>query len=302
MQLISKQDIKHKLNENHYSKATIGVYLSWIGRFIKYHGIEFKQYNIQHIPEYLASLESKNLKFSTYNQSINAIAFFYNKILRLPVNKPFIASLRLPHSAKLPDTLTKDQINSIVYHLKGYYQLLVYLLYGCGLRSSEVLNLKVKDIDQVNNQLTVSNDKYFRVLPIPIKIHGQLKKQLAFVAEIHNKDITNKFFHGDQFENCYLFPMKQLCSNSEGRLIRLPIISNTLNYNIMAATNKANIPFKVTAQTFRHSYAVRLLQNQIDLKTVQKLLSHKNASSTLIYTHIAQNISQKKCLSPLDLE
>ena len=96
--------------------------------------------------------------------------------------------------------------------------------------------------------------------------------------------------------------MKQLCSNSEGRLIRLPIISNTLNYNIMAATNKANIPFKVTAQTFRHSYAVRLLQNQIDLKTVQKLLGHKNASSTLIYTHIAQNISQKKCLSPLDLE
>ncbi|MDC9726676.1 MAG: tyrosine-type recombinase/integrase, partial [Candidatus Thioglobus sp.] len=185
---------------------------------------------------------------------------------------------------------------------KGSYQLLVYLLYGCGLRSSEALNLKIKDIDTNKNQLTVSNIKHFRVLSIPTKISSELNTHISFVTQMHTKDSRSKFFNKVDADESYLFPMKQLCNNSDGMLTRMSIISNTLNYNISTAATKANTPFKVTAQTFRHSYAVRLLQNQIDIRTVQKLLGHKHASSTLIYTHIAQNISQRKSLSPLDLE
>ncbi len=302
MQLINKQEIIQKLNENHYSEATIRVYQSWIERFMKYHQIEFDQYSIKHISEYVSSLSLKNLKTSTYNQALNAIVFFYNKILKLPTSKAFVSELRLSNHENLPDTLTKEQIDSIVCHLKGSYQLLVYLLYGCGLRSSEALNLKVKDIDQVNNRLTVSNQKYFRTLSIPTKISGELNNQIYFVSKMHAKDSKSKFFSKTDVNNSYLFPMKQLCNNQDGLLIRMSIISNTLNYNISAATKKTNITFKVTAQTFRHSYAARLLQNQIDIKTVQKLLGHKHASSTLIYTYIAQNISQRKSLSPLDLK
>ncbi|MDC9727531.1 MAG: phage integrase N-terminal SAM-like domain-containing protein, partial [Candidatus Thioglobus sp.] len=185
MRLINKQEITQKLNENHYSEASIGVYQSWIGRFVKYHNIELTQFKTKHISEYLASLALKNLKSSTYNQALNAIVFFYNKILNVPINKSFVSELRLTHSVNLPDVLTKEQIDSIIYHLKGSYQLLVYLLYGCGLRSSEALNLKIKDIDTNKNQLTVSNIKYFRVLSIPTKISSELNTQIDFVTQMH---------------------------------------------------------------------------------------------------------------------
>nr|WP_281064677.1 tyrosine-type recombinase/integrase [Abyssogena phaseoliformis symbiont] len=95
--------------------------------------------------------------------------------------------------------------------------------------------------------------------------------------------------------------MKQLCNNVDRLLIRLPIIRNTLNYNPSLAAKKAKITMKISTQTFRHSYAVHLLQNQIDLKTVQKLLSHKYIGSTLIYSHAAQKESSNKPLSPLDM-
>lgn len=303
MTLISEQEIIKKLNENYYSGKTTAVYLSWILRFFKYHNIKIDQLKLDHIKPYLDHITTdKQLKVTTHNQALNAIVFFYQNILNLEIDKSLISKLRKDHKHSIPNILSREQIESIIFHLKGHYQLLVYLLYGCGLRSSEVLNLKIKDIDFDTNRLTISNPEYLRSLAMPTKITNDLKNQIDFITSTYTKDIKSKFFNNTGKGNCYLFPMKQLSNDINGKLIRSPIISNTLNYNITTASKKAGINFKVTAQTFRHSYAVHLLQNQIDIKTVQKLLGHKHASSTLIYSYATQKISKDKALSPLDLE
>ena len=302
MTLINKQEIIRKLNESHYSDKTVSVYASWICRFIKYHNLDNNKLEIKHIQSYLKYLvNNRSLKPSTHNQALNSVVFFYQKILTIKINKSSVSALRTDHKQNALDILSKKQVENVAYHLKGQYQLLVYLLYGCGLRSSEVLNLKIKDINFVTNQLTVSNLKYYRTLSIPTKITNSLKSQIEFIKGIHHKDKKNKFFKSTSEHHCYLFPMKQFCNDKDNKLIRSPIISNTLNYNITTAAKKAGITFKVTAQTFRHSFAVRLLQDQIDIKTVQKLLGHKHASSTLIYSYVTQKISRRKSLSPLDL-
>ncbi|SMN02047.1 Integrase [uncultured Candidatus Thioglobus sp.] len=302
MKRISKHDINAKLNDNHYSDKTTGIYQSWIMRFVKYHHLNHQNFEIKHIQNYLAHLSHHNFKASTHNQAVNALVFFYQKMLGIKISKAFISELRFNHKTNLPDILSKKQIESIIYHLKGHYQLLVYLLYGCGLRSSEALNIQIKDLNLDDKQLHISDAKHQRVLPVPNKIISSLKYQIDFVSKIYDKDSQSKFFHNSGVENCYLFPMKQLCNNESGKLIRTQIISNTLNYNIITASKKAKIACKVTAQTFRHSYAVHLLQNQIDIKTVQKLLGHQYGSSTLIYAHAVQKISKNKVLSPLDME
>ncbi|MDC9715084.1 MAG: tyrosine-type recombinase/integrase [Gammaproteobacteria bacterium] len=300
MRRISKQEIVQSLNDNHYSATTISAYQSWIVRFLKYHNKTSLLFTTQDIQKFLTSLTVKQVKASTYNQALNAIIFLYDKILNIPINNALSSALRLKRNNHLPKTLSKKQISAIAYHLKGSYQLIVYLLYGCGLRSNEVLNLKLGDIDLTNNQLTVSSHKHARVLSIPLRIINEIHNQISFVTEQYNKDTKSKFFQKNNTDALYLFPMKQLCNSMEGQLTRFPIISNTLNYNIIAAAKKVNIDFKVTAQTFRYSYALHLLQNQVDIKTLQKLLGHKHASSTIIYSRMAQQVSQNKSLSPLD--
>ncbi|SMN12779.1 Integron integrase IntIPac [Bathymodiolus heckerae thiotrophic gill symbiont] len=282
------------MNDNHYSVTTVNAYQSWIVRFLKYHNKALSLFTTQDIQDFLTDLIVKQVKTSAYNQALNAIIFLYNKILNVPINNNLNSALRLKHNNHLPQTLSKKQISAIAYHLKDSYQLIVYLLYGCGLRSNEVLNLKLGDIDLTNNRLSVSNHKYARVLSIPLKITDEIRNQMSFVSEQYNKDSKSKFFQKNNTDALYLFPMKQLCNSAEGQLTRFPIISNTLNYNIIAAAKKINIDFKVTAQTFRYSYALHLLQNQVDIKTLQKLLGHKYARSTIIYSHIAQQVSQKQ--------
>lgn len=302
MSLISKQELIRQLNENHYSQATIDIYASWMLRFVNYHNLPAEQLSIEHIQPFLNGLSQvKKIKTSTYNQALNAIIFLYKKILKIAVDQTLIKDLRSSAKQNLPEVLSRAQINNIAMQLRGVYQLIVYLMYGCGLRTSEVLALKIKDIDLNSQQLSVGSSDSFRTLPIPNKVMGQLQAQIGFVSNTYASDIRSKFFKDTGRQECYLFPMRNLCNDAEGMLIRLPIISNTLNYNIASASKKAHIDINVTTQTFRHSYALHMLQNQVDLKTLQKLLGHKHISSTLVYTHLARAHSKTHLNSPLDL-
>ena len=86
-----------------------------------------------------------------------------------------------------------------------------------------------------------------------------------------------------------------------GKMIRFHILDKTFGRNIKVASYKAQIPKKVSAHTFRHSYATHLLQNGIDIRTIQELLGHKDISTTMIYTHIVRELNKSDLISPLDL-
>jgi site-specific recombinase XerD len=100
----------------------------------------------------------------------------------------------------------------------------------------------------------------------------------------------------------FLFPMRNVAKDPRSDTIRRHHIHPaTLGRNIRVATQKSDIYKRVTSHTFRHSYATHLLQNGIDLRSIQELLGHKSVETTMIYTHVVAQMNKSKIFSPLDL-
>lgn len=307
-----------KLREKHYSRRTEKSYITWINRFLEYFQTEtIEQLTKNQIEEYLTHL-AIHLKVSpsTQNQAFSAILFLFRYVINKPLTFENIKALRAREKQHLPVVLSKEEVKQIIYQMNGTYRLMLSLLYGCGLRLKELLQLRIKDIDLDMNNLYIINSKSKkdRVVPLPAAIKEELTYHIDKIKTIHCKDLTDGFGYIDlphalrlkykdaeaEFKWQYLFPMryrvKSGCTEK-----RYPILERTFARNIKAAVKKAMINKKVSAHTFRHSYATHLLQNGFDIRTIQELLGHKDVSTTMIYTHIIRKVNKETICSPLDM-
>jgi len=258
-----------------------------------------------------------NVSPTTQNQAFSAILFLYRDVLRVDMKEWNIQALRAQERKHIPVVLTKDEVKQIISGVDGIYQLILKLMYGCGLRMSEVLNIRVKDIDFGFDKVYIWDSKSLkdRTIPLPVSIKSELRMQVEKTKEQHAIDLENGFgsvwlpHHlnkkylsaGKETAWQYLFYMKKISVDPQTKKERRHhILEATLSRNIQNAVKKSQIYKRVTSHIFRHSYATHLLQTGVDLRSIQELLGHKSIETTMIYTHVVKEMNKESVKSPLD--
>jgi integrase len=219
----------------------------------------------------------------------------------------------------IPTVLNHAELKRVLGKLPIPFNLIVSVLYGCGLRLAECLNLRVSSLD-FDNELVILHDgkgKKDRSVPMPKKLRSELQAQVGRVAKLLERDLEVADFGGvflpqsianksprvvTEFHWQWLFPAKMLTLvPDEGCYRRYHNYDKHVGAAIRAAVRKAKIPKRVTAHTFRHTFASHLLAANVDLRTIQELLGHSDIRTTMVYTHTVPNRTKKEMVSPLDL-
>ncbi len=301
----------------HLSRRTEDTYHNFIKRFILFHNKRHpNEMGAAEITEFLTDLAvNGKVSASTQNQAFFSIMFLYRDVLR--INLPNIEGvIRAKRPEHLPVVFTVSEAKAILANLKGVPYLVASLLYGAGLRLTEALHLRVKDIDFETNQITVRDGKGAkdRTTLLPESLREPLTQHLIKVKFIHTEDLRRGFGEiwmlfalSKKYPNAakewkwqYIFPSAKLSPTREDGVVRRHYTSDsTIQKAVRDSMKHAEIIKHGNCHTFRHSFATHLLENQYDIRTVQELLGHKNVSTTQIYTHVLKNKSFVK--SPLDV-
>jgi site-specific recombinase XerD len=262
-----------KLEENlklrNYSRETIKGYILYVQKYLDFtDSINCERVNAETAKEFIL-LQLKKKEPASVGHMIFALKYFFREILkeRLDIPNP-------KRNKKIPIILTKDEIKKMIDITSNIkHKLILKVLYGCGLRVNEVINLNKMDLN-FNEKLVyikLGKGKKDRFVKIPESLSEQLKQYITLI----DSDIL--------FE-----------SNRGGRLTK-----KTISKIVENAAKKAGIEKCVYPHLLRHSFATHMLEQGTDLRIIQKILGHSDIKTTQIYTQISQ-ASIKNVKSPLD--
>ncbi|MCR4279036.1 MAG: tyrosine-type recombinase/integrase, partial [bacterium] len=260
------------LRLRNYSSKTRKVYLMYIKEYISFSkrvGITEKQ---EAVEEFLLAKQERGQSPQTINLALSAVKFFYTNVLK---DTKKIDLKFAKRNKKLPIILSRADIEKIIVETENpKYRLMIALGYGCGLRVSEVINLKVADLDIDDLVVHIKNakGKKDRISVLPERLKNDLRNMIA------GKNAGEFVFH----------------SNRGGKLT-----VTSLQKMFRKSLEKTKINKPATFHSLRHSFATHLLENGIDVRYVQELLGHANIRTTQIYTHVT-NPSLKNIKSPLE--
>jgi integron integrase len=311
-------DLSDEIKTRHYSRKTLKAYADWIRKFQGFlHDKLPRELSETDVKAYLTYLAVKcKVSASTQNQAFNSLLFLYRHILK----KDFGDHKDVPRAKKskyIPVVLSRREIDAVFKHLSYPYDLVVKLLFGCGLRLFECLKLRVQNFNFDEGILSIQDGKgkKSRTVPIPRTITPELLKQLETVRKLHDTDLTAGYsgaFLDDLLEKKYpkaakdfiwqwFFPQQSLTPvPAKNELRRYHLHESHVQEALYEAVRRAKLTKRVTAHTFRHSFATHLLQANYDIRTIQTLLGHSDVRTTMIYTHCVPSRTVKEAKSPLD--
>ena len=310
--------LKNEINVRHYSIKTFKTYSQWIRQFQAFVKNKAPQsLTNADVKRFLTFLAVKRkVAAATQNQALNSVLFMFRHIIKVEFGdlKGTVRAKRKPY---IPVVLSRPEIDSVIANLSYPYDLVAQLLYGCGLRLFECLQLRVQDLNFDTGILAVHDGKgrKDRSVPLPERIYPELRNQIEQVKQVHQQDLEAEYdgtFLFDQLEKKYKGSAKELCWQwffpaktltyvpGSGEHRRYHLHESHVRKAIKAAVRKAKIVKRATSHTFRHSFASHLLQANYDIRTIQELLGHSDIRTTMIYTHTVKSRTLKEAKSPLD--
>ena len=260
-----------------YSSNTINTYTGLLSTFFETNNFNLQKLEglseKQMIPLAIAHINKRNYGYASQKQFISALRLFFKEVFRKNVDLHSLYPTQKPHT--LPNILSQSEIRLLLNNISNTkHRAMLTTVYGLGLRSGELLKLKISDID--SNRMLVSirasKGKKDRIVMLPPKLLQLLREYF-------------KTYRPDKF----------LFEGRNGEMYS----SASLNKVFKNAKDKVGIKKYATLHTLRHSFATHLLEKGTDIRVIQKLLGHNNIGTTLLYTKVSNNlIVQVK--SPLD--
>ncbi|MGX7668777.1 tyrosine-type recombinase/integrase [Flavobacterium pedocola] len=258
-----------------YSPNTLRSYANDFAQYLYYlKEINAKDCTEKEVREYLLyCINELRLKENTIHSRINAVKFYYQKVLFQ--DKIFLEIPRPKKQSKLPKALSMYEIRRIFEATENLkHNTMLKLCYGMGLRLSEIINLKIANIDSTSMRVHIERGKgkKDRFVNLPESILEQLRN---YYKEYRPKVYLFEGQHGGQYS------------------------STSIQQVFKKSLEKAHITKKVGIHSLRHSFATHLLENGTDIRFIQELLGHRDIKTTFVYTHVTDN-SIRKISSPLD--
>lgn len=237
-----------------------------------------------------------NVANSTQNQAFSALMFLYTNVLGLDVGE-LTGVVPAKTSEKKLTVLNTDEVELIMTRLNGTYKLMAMLVYGSGMSMTEVVGLRVKDLDFDLQRIMVSNgrDQKHRLVPLPTMAADALRNQMASVKSIHKQDLKDGFGSvylphaierkhpnaNKTFRWQYLFPSPSLSTDPRsGGIHRHHISKSVLQKAVLQATRETGIMKDVHSDLFRYSFAIHMLAAGLDIRTLKELLGQSNLKTT----------------------
>lgn len=269
--MLNKLDTELKIRG--FSELTVKAYKRHNMQFLDYTKKDPQAIEEQDIKAYMAYMMSeKKFKPASVSLILSALKFFYKDILE----KDIFARIKPPKTEKkLPTVLSKDEIKKLFEVIDNKkHRLLVELMYSSGMRVSEVVKIKVNDLELAERMARV--------------MAGKGKKDRNIIISKRAADKIESYLAKRKEDSEYLFPSKQ------GHL-SIRMAQKIVNNN----AKKAGIKKRVYCHALRSSFATHLLENGTDIRIIQELLGHSNLSTTQIYTKVSRE-QLRKVQSPLD--
>lgn len=276
---------------------------------------DFEEIDNRHVEGFLSELAvDGNVAASTQNVAFHALLKLWQLVLKREMGE--VNAIRACKEKPVPTVLVDQEITDILEKLQGVHRVIAKLLYGCGLRISEAMRLRLKDIDFGNGWIQIQRSKggKSRYVPLPKSVANELRVWVQRREKLHELDtiegvasvwlpeaLSKKYPNAHrELKWQYLFASDRLSIDPRtGDVHRHHIHHETFSRHLRKATLDLGMKKYITTHTFRHCFATHLLQAGTDIRTVQELLGHADVKTTMIYTHCLVDPATR-VQSPLD--
>ena len=272
--IIVPQSYMNKLLQLNYSENTVRTYIAYFKDFLFAFNFEIDSLIDDHINQYIVNLiRNNNISACEQNQRINAIKFYFEKVLN---EKRFFLKIDRPKMMKsLPKVLSENEIISMIKEaINIKHKCIISLLYSAGLRRDELINVKIEDVLKDRKQIRI--------------IGKGAKVRYTILSDLLLKDLRKYYL--EYRPVIWLFE-----SNRPG----IQYSASSVRKIVKKAAQKAKINRNVTPHMLRHSFATHLLEQGVDIRYIQVLLGHSSTKTTEIYTHVS-NLQLNNITNPLD--